>query len=247
MPSCTKKKNESTNISPIRMLKAIQRSLGHSKPCSPSIRPAGQHGHAAYSDDDLESNTSSLASSQSASTFYSALTHLSDTGDALDRQSVTSNSDQDAAYLKDVSIREMVEDSHMLARLRQISLSLDRKGKFKESLELLNEYREAATHFLPQGHLHYLKILSYLVDHYISRKNFIMAETILVECCGQKERVLGLSAKGTIKSKIKLAAVFQLQGNLEMCESNLSDCLSACLDAPSPHVRITARDAVVMN
>ncbi len=222
------------------MLRAIQKSLGQSKPCSPALRPCGLSGSASYSDDDLESNTSSLASTQSASTFYSALTHLSDTSDAFDRQSLNSNSDYESSSLKDVGIREIVEDSNMLVRLRQICLSLDRKGKFKESLELLNEYFEAATHFLPKGHTHGLKILNYIADHYIARKNFFLAESTMVECCRQKEDALGCTAAGTIKSKIKLAAVLQIQGKHENCEAHLSDCLSACLEASSPHVRLSS-------
>jgi hypothetical protein len=215
------------------MLKAIQKSLGNSKPSSPAVRPLGC---ASYSDDDLESNTSSIASSQSASTFYSALTHLSDSGDAFDRRSSTSNSDSDLSPFRDVGIREMVEDYNMLVRLRQISLSLDRKGKFKESHELLNEYLEASKHFLPKGHMHCLKILSYLADHYITRKNFDMAESMLSECCRLKESVFGSSGAGTIKTKIKLAAILQLQNKIDTSESYLNDCLSACLEAPSPHV-----------
>ena len=215
------------------MLNAIKKSLVNSKPNSPVSQPA------AYLEDDLESNSSSVASSTSSSTYYSTLTHLSEANDAFERQSLNSNSDQDSTSVKDSSIRQLVEDSQMLARLRHISLSLDRRKKFSESVALLNEYREAATHFLPYGHMHSQKILSYLADHYISRKMLSMAETILTECCKQKEEVLGMSATSTIKSRIKLAAVLHLQGNFESSEFHLSDCMAACINAPMPHVRAT--------
>ena len=230
------------------MLKAIQKSLGSSKPSGGSNSPAGspvirstqqsdKWGISPYSDEDLESNTSSQASSQSAATFYSALTHLSDTSDAFDRQSLQSNSEDDASAQKENEIRQLVEDPKMLTRLRQISLSLDRKKKFKDSLDLLNEYHQAVVHFLPADHIHGLKILNYLADHYIGRKLFNIAESHLVKICTGKERTLGPCDASTIKSKIKLAAVLHIQGNLEDCQTTLSDCLTDCLEAPSPHVR----------
>lgn len=213
------------------MLSAIKKSLGNSKPNSPATRPS------AYSEDDLESNTSSVASSASSSTYYSTLTHLSETNDAFERQLFKSNSDQDSTTQKDISIRQLVEDPQMLTRLRHISLGLDRKQKFAESLDLLNEYREAAAHFLPSGHVHTLKILNYLADHYISRKSLKMAESALVECCALKDEFLGFSDTSSIKSKIKLAAVLHSQGNVESCEVHLSDCMSACINAAHTHVK----------
>ena len=210
------------------MLNAIKKSLGNSKPCSPAARPP------AYADDDLESNTSSIASSESSSTYYSTLTHLSETSDAFDRQSFHSSSDADLT--SHTSIRQIVEDPQMLTRLRHISMNLDRRKKFAESLALLNEYREAAAHFLPAGHSHSLKILNYLADHYIAQKNLSMAESLLIECCKQKESLLGVLDTSTIKCKLKLAAVFQLLGNHENCESSLGDCMTACISAPLPHV-----------
>ena len=230
------------------MLKAIQKSFGNSKlagssnspASSPVIRPSQtseKRVGAPYSDDDLESNTSSQASSQSAATFYSALTHLSDTSDPFDRQSLHSNAEDDAST--EIEIRELVEDPKMLTRLRQISLSLDRKKKFKESLELLSEFHQAVDHFLPIDHIHGIKIQSYIADHYIGRKMFSKAELHLGKCCTGKARKLGPSDASTIKSNIKHAAVLQIQGNIDDCESTLSDCLAACLDAPSPHVSQT--------
>lgn len=218
------------------MLKAIKKSLGHSDPSSPAADSASLSS-APYSDSDLESNTSSIASSASASTFYSALTHVSETSDAFDSHSLQWNSEHKDADRKDLSIRQIVEDPKMLARLRQVSLSFYRKGNVKDSLAVLSEYHEAANHFLPVGHKHTLKILDYIADHFIARKLFKYAESHLVECCRQKDISLGMTDVSTIKSKIKLAAVFQLQGSTENCESCLCDCLSACLESPSPQVR----------
>jgi hypothetical protein len=214
------------------MLNAIKKSLGNSKPNSPVVRPA------AYTEDDLESNTSSIGSSASSSTYYSTFTHLSETSDAFERQSTNSNTDEETACVKDTSMRQLVEDSSMLDRLRHITLNLDRRKKYAESFALLNEYREAATHFLPAGHVHGQKILNYLADHYIARKMFSMAESCLIECCEKKDDALGIPHPSTIKSKIKLAAVLHLQNNSESCELYLSDCMSACINASMPHVSI---------
>jgi hypothetical protein len=214
------------------MLKAIKKSLGTSQQTSPVVQAQS----FAYPEEDLESNSSSIASSQSASTFYSALTHLSDAGDVFDRQSLNSNSEQDAVS-ENVSIRQIVEDHSMLKHLRQVALNFDRKKNFKESYAILTEYREAANHFLPKGHAHSWKILNYIADHFIAQRLLSSAESSLVECCRIKEESIGASDTRTIKSKIKLAAVFQLLGKIQMCEDELDDCLTACIEAPLPHVR----------
>jgi hypothetical protein len=226
------------------MLNAIKKSLGHSNPSSPAADSASLSS-APYSDSDLESNTSSIASSASASTFYSALTHVSETCDAHDSNSLQLISEQEAADRKDTNIRQIVEDPKMLLRLRQVSLSFYRQGNLDDSLAVLKEFHEAANHFLPAGHKHSLKILDYLADHFIARKLFKNAETHMVECCRQKEIALGTTDMSTIKSKIKLAAVLQLQGNLENCESCLCDCLSACLESPNPQVRLFVKSSHV--
>jgi hypothetical protein len=226
------------------MLNAIKKSLGHSNPSSPAADSVSLSS-APYSDSDLESNTSSIASSASASTFYSALTHVSETCD-VDSNGLQCISEQEAADGKNTNVRQIVEDPKILPRLRQVSLSFYRKGNLDDSLVVLKEFHEAANHFLPVGHKHSLKILDYLADHYIARKLFKNAETYMVECCGQKEIALGMTNMSTIKSKIKLAAVLQLQGNLEKCESCLCDCLSACLEAPNPQVRFFVKSSHVL-